>query len=301
MENKFMFVGLPQSGKSSYIAALWHVVVSGELPESMTVTSLPEYREYLNTLRTCWLSCKKIERNKGEVFNDVFLNIRDNAKGKDAKLIFPDVAGEMFRSQFSTRKITVEYANRVKESDGLIVFISPGDITKPILISQANKLLQSFFPGSKDNKAGKENNSSSKASTEISKEWDYDDAPTQVVLIDLIQMILPFYKKKIKIGIVISMWDLIYNLPDPAYSRLTPEQWLIKELPMLNQFLKSNKKKFSHQVYGISAQGGSYDEDKDDKTKLYDMTNQSERIKVQVGNQISNDICMPIKWIIDGE
>lgn len=216
-----MFIGLPQSGKSTFIAALWHVIESEEIDISLKITSLPRYREYLHSIRSAWLSCEKLERNKGEFLSEIVLDIIDKSNGSNTQLYFPDVAGEMFESQFATRRLTKEYVDRLRLAGGVIIFVNPDVIKKPVLISSADELIEG-------NRTGEPAN--------ISKPWDYSDAPTQVILIDLLQMIFPYFKKHCKVTVVISAWDVIYNSLDHEYKKLTPELWLKKELPMISQF-----------------------------------------------------------------
>ena len=88
-------------------------------------------------------------------------------------------------------------------------------------------------------------------------------------------------------------------MPDGDTSKKHPKLWLENELPLLNQFLESNRDLLEFKIFGISAQGGDYDGDKD---KLQEEIHPSKRIIVQKETgEISSDISLPIKWLLDVE
>ncbi|MDO1451351.1 hypothetical protein Q0590_34065 [Rhodocytophaga aerolata] len=283
-----MFIGLPSSGKTSFIGALWHVVLSGEIESAFSVIVQPENREYLNLLRNCFLECEAPERTKIEFEKKIELNIRDNKTGKTVDFIFPDLSGETYESQFEYRKLSVDYVNQISESNSLMLFINPDFIKKAHMISHAIAMFDNMEDDNNDADHGL-----------IDKvEWKPKMCQTQVVLVDLVQMIMNKIRKPCKVGIVISAWDVIKNLPDKTESEISPSEWLQAHLPLLKQYLSANKQTFHYEVFGVSAQGGKYDEKKDN-TRLQSLIKQSERIIVQVGNTTSHDITIPIRWLFN--
>ena len=276
-ESNYVLIGLPHSGKSTFIAALWHIVDSGELEHSLTITELPEDREYLNDLKDEWLSCKPFERTKTELKYHISLNVYDSKIDSKTKLQFPDVSGEIYNIQFEQRKLNVEYLNMIQSAKGVILFINPDYLQEPILITTIDKCI------------GKATTPSEISQT---KPWKHKDSPTQIVLVDLLQMIAFNISKPIKVAVVISAWDIILTS-----QKVTPSKWIEVTLPLLYQFLNSNKSTFTYNYFGVSAQGGKYPEDNSNlHSKL-----PSERIIVQLDKEISKDITLPIKWLLQNE
>ena len=317
-KKSLVLIGLPHSGKSTFIGALWHVVESGELDGSLTITSLPKDREYLNYLRMSWFRCESPERNKVEVAKEILLDVTYGEDNEPTALYFPDVSGEMYKLQFENRQLTSEYVESLEYAKGMILFINPDYLKKPDLISDANKLISDEGAINENSVVEIDGKSSSEENEEIasgdevkgnesddknidqksedaSKQWKHEDAPTQVIITDLLQMISMHLKHPIKIALVISAWDVIMDSHDDKYRKLKPREWISKELPLLAQYLVSNDDSFISEVYGISAQGSDYDAD---LSKLFDMDKQSDRIRVQVGEAMSNDICKPIVWLL---
>jgi Double-GTPase 1 len=282
--NKCILMGLPQSGKSTFLAALWHVVESGEVDNSIKVNFLPIERDYLNKLRELWESCLPLERNKADFIQKIVLNITNNRNQVISDFIVPDVSGEMFELQFESRKLSSGYVEMLRSINGVLLFIDPDRLIKPILISEAFPLIcENCGPLTVQNNI---------------KPWTHKGAPTQVVLVDLLQIITTYLDSGIKLGVIISAWDLIIEAPDPEYKKLTPSEWLEKELPLLSQYIKANSNYFEAQTFGVSAQGSKYTEN---NLKLQSLSKSSKRIIVQIDSKISNDITLPVKWLLNEE
>lgn len=276
-ENNYVLIGLPHSGKSTFIAALWHIVESGDLKGSLIIKGLPEDSEYLNKLRDTWLSFKDFERTKVENRHHVSLSVTKQTDDTISELKFPDVSGEMYKIQFENRKLDLEYLKMIQTAKGIILFINPDYITEPQLISNVDACIG--------------NGKSSKNEDNV-KKWEFKDTPTQVVLIDLLQMILDNIDKPIKVAVVVSAWDVFKNVSNPK-----PLKWIEDSLPLLFQFLNANDSLLKHTFFGVSAQGGNYSEH---KTELQTKS-PSERIIVQTEDMTSNDITLPIKWLLNNE
>jgi len=124
--------------------------------------------------------------------------------------------------------------------------------------------------------------------------FEIKESPTQVVLIDILEnhknIILA---NKISAGIVISAWDEVLQLG----ITITPRKWLSNELPLLYQYLISNYETIDFEVFGISAQGGSF-KDPEIVKKLKSFDEPSDRILVQQNDEEHKDICIPIDWLI---
>lgn len=239
-ENNYVLIGLPHSGKSTFIAALWHIFESEDLEDSLIIKGLPEDSEYLNKLRDTWLSYKDFERTKVENKHHITLTVTRQSDDVISELRFPDVSGEMYMIQFENRKLDFEYLKMIQTASGIILFINPDDVIEPQLISNVNTCIG--------------NPESSKNVDEV-KNWEFNDAPTQVILIDLLQMILENIVKPIKVAVVVSAWDVIINVQNS-----NPSNWVESSLPLLFQFLKANDSQLKHTFFGISAQGGNYSE-----------------------------------------
>ena len=130
--------------------------------------------------------------------------------------------------------------------------------------------------------------------------WSADLAPTQVRIVDLLQMLM---SGELNIGgrrlaLLISAWDKVEG------DGLTPNEILESKLPFLNQYLRSGRDPWKWRVWGLSAQGGVYeDPEKGDSfaetDQLRELERASDRVKVVDGESVSSDLTKPLKWLID--
>jgi hypothetical protein len=90
---------------------------------------------------------------------------------------------------------------------------------------------------------------------------------------------------------VISAWDVITN------PKLSPGEWLLRELPLLSQFLRTNPDSFDVRVYGISAQGGDVTGEKRIELALQ---TPSQRIQCVGPNTRAHDLTAPLVWLSGG-
>jgi hypothetical protein len=123
-QRKYLMVGLPLSGKSSFLGPFWHVVESEEITASYSIVIQPDDREYLNRLRDSWLSCQVVERTPFGTIKEVTLSLLDRSTGISHILTIPDLAGETFRLLFEQRELQPQYADLFTEADGIMLFIS---------------------------------------------------------------------------------------------------------------------------------------------------------------------------------
>ena len=275
---KHIMIGLPHSGKSTFIGALWHVVESEELPDALRLHSLGEDREYIETLREAWLTCTKPERNKLEDRHFVSMQLKQADSEEVVELIFPDLAGELFEQQWRDRIWTQDYARLVQEATGILIFVHAEHQHKPRLLLDIPQDVRS---------SGEE--------TPV-KIFDKDKVPLQTQIVETIQFIAEYVVRKeaFRVAVIISAWDEVEKT-NVHMGDQTPKDYLATHVPLLHQYLIANPDKFDTQVFGVSAQGGDF---KDDVDKLRKFPEQSNRIIVRVGNDVTPDITLPIKWLM---
>ena len=90
-----------------------------------------------------------------------------------------------------------------------------------------------------------------------------EDDPTQVQIIDLLQMVLEIRKRRTNLGIIFSAWDLVgQSEQDDVVG------FLEEHMNMLWQYLESNKEVIDTKIWGVSAIGGKIE----DSERLLDIT-----------------------------
>lgn len=282
---RLLLIGLPGTGKTTFLAALWHAVESNEIPVSLSLAELDGDRDYLNKIRLAWAGCRPLDRTQVGAEKIVSMRLTDHKGTRIAEVMFPDMSGESFRNQWITRQWTKSYSDLLQDATGALLFVHPETVVEPIRIDEADKLIAEL-----PNVAEQEDDDSHDSWIP----WMAKETPTQVQLVELLQFLGSngHAEQPLRIGVIVSAWDLV------AGDNQTPTDWLNKRLPLLAQFLKSNFERFPSRTYGISAQGGDLQTESD---RLLRYSPQTMRILVEGPFCESHDITAPVAWLMGDE
>ena len=281
-KHSVVVMGLPGSGKTTFLAALWHLVSEREVPCKLTYVSLQTGNiEHLHEIATHWRAAKKQERTAQG--GDKLVSMILKADGGEPQTVtFPDIAGEAFSQMWGLRECD-ERVSGWLEAPGVLLFIHADKVTVPKWVIEEKLLLEDL---------------GIEPDVEEVIDWSPDVAPTQVQLFDLLQSMQtePLDVGPRRLAIILSAWDKV------AGRGLSPEEYLAKRMPLFDQFLKHGlDTRWERRIYGVSAQGGDYDDDKTtlpDAERLRDIDVPSERISVVYAGGKSNDLTEPLQWLL---
>jgi hypothetical protein len=284
--HNFLLIGLPATGKTSFLAALWNSIQQDRVKTALELKKLDGDSAYLNKISDAWLGYEPVGRNQTDIETYVSMWLKERHGDQEVHLTFPDISGETFKQQWASRHLTASYQNCIKTADGGILFIHPKSLAQPLRISQIANLA--------DLAEQDEDQFSAEVKTPNppTTPWDIEKAPSQVQIVELLQFLTvnQYFKGPFKLAIVVSAWDEV------APSKLTPSVWVQQQLPLLAQYLSSHTDKFNVSFFGVSAQGGKYD-GKD--LGALQAKHPAERVQV-VGDGIENphDITEPLLWLM---
>jgi hypothetical protein len=276
-----LVVGLPDAGKSSFLAALYHVVEAGNVEGALTLSALSADREHLNSIRQAWLECREIGRTTVASEQTVHMSFSE-AGGQDGiALVFPDLSGETFRRMWTDRAWPVDFDLLVRDSVAILLLVHPERIVPPVRIDQARPLL-ALVGGDVGVASG----------PDAASDWLPESSPTQVILVDILQSLVAARHaadlRPARICVIVSAWDLVPSGAEPAR--------VIKDrLPLLYQFLEANASTQEWRAFGVSAFGG--DPTNDLETLRAQVLPES-RIKVAGASGAPNDISAPVRWVL---
>ena len=266
---KCYIVGLPESGKTTFLGALTYTVLNS-LPGINTFEQdRIEDMDYLSDLANTWAQCEKMKRTNVGQYESCTLFLKD-VEGNRMELKLPDQSGEEFEKLIKQRIMSEVMYNDILNCDNIFLFINPHVISKDVMIKDIDPKFRD-----KDNKESK-----------IQDKRVHE----QVQYVMLLQDIKIVRKKTTRIKVVISAWD------EYAGSG-TPRDLLKDKLPMVWQYLTSNEGSFDCEFWGISAQGGDVTIQQE-KEKLLDYENAIDRIIVvneDKGERISHDLTVLLK------
>ncbi len=284
--NNIVMAGLPKSGKTTFLAALWHLVHADEVHTALRFHSLKkgDY-SHLNTIAKRWRDAEPQIRTDLRLPKFVQMNLVDST-GHEIELSFPDLSGEAYRIMWEMRKCTSDVNSTLQEGGSLLLFVHANRIKRPLWITEERQQMETL--GLEVADEGRQ---------ELS--WQPSISPTQVTLVDIIQLMqgAPLDYTPAKIAIGLSAWDTV------AEEGRRPDEFLRTELPLLSQYLLSFFGPDRFRVYGVSAQGDEIEEmtaplrPKAAALRAKDVP--SERIIMvdQHGNR-SNDLTEFLAWFV---
>ena len=119
--------------------------------------------------------------------------------------------------------------------------------------------------------------------------WTEKMVPSQVKLVDFLQM-LDYHRAGAikKIAVIVSCWDVIIDHKDPKI-------WCKINVPLLYQFITANDHLFKVKYFGVSSQGGTYEQTESRENLL--KQEPLNRIHVTDGMTISKNLLTPILWL----
>ena len=268
-------IGLPRSGKTTFLAALWHLIDAGEVSTKLVLDKLVGDHQHLNKIVEAWRRCEEVPHTSMAAEVSVSIHVREQSTGRAAILGFPDLSGESFERQLTTRTCRPTYIENFEDAGGILLFLNADRAHDGLTILDLGPVLEGVPDAERLGQIS---------------EWSQKLVPEQVQLVELLQFLLrpPFRRGKRRIAVIVSAWDVV---PEP---RPSPADWLARELPLLNQFLVTNSGSFEFQVYGVSAQGGDVTSER--RQELLRRT-PSERIECQGPSAGEHDLTSPIVWL----
>ncbi len=272
---KQLIIGMPSSGKSTFIAALRYLLVSNEVETRLELTGLSDDESHVNTLETDWLACKEVERTKPATEGWVEFRVRHRTTGAEATLSVPDLRGETFEQPLCLGRCDRALLDAVVTADGMLLFTNANRPDEVGLISDLNDM----------DEPETTNRDQPTAATQFKPEA----MPEEAKIVEFLQMAnrRPLQPRRRRVGIVISAWDVVR-------ADITPEEWFTKSRPMLDQFLSNNKDLWELRLYGVSALGGKLPRD---KRKLFKMVKPSQRIILVGPDTAAHDLTVPLDWL----
>jgi hypothetical protein len=281
VDARFMVFGFQASGKTTFAAALWHLLDSREVPTALQKGKHTGDFSYLEEIAQAWSEGWELDRTKTKQIEAIKINLLHAATKSEVALEFTDLSGETFESAFATRLCSPEFVEMAKRAEGLLLFVSASRVIDSVAI------LDVLDP---------EEDTAEPEQVEDAK-WDPSKTPLQVQLVDLLQSLRhpPFNKSPLKVAVIVSAWDLAKETATDA------DRWLAGRYPLLHQFLNNNEGIVDVRVYGVSAQGGQLSkkdtEPGKDRERLLSVTPPSKRIEIVGPGAAEHDLSRPLFWL----
>lgn len=275
MEKKCFIAGVPDAGKTTYIAALWDIIKRGGSDLELQFTTSPENSSYLNEIWEYWVSMNKIERSKTPVPDDIKINVKRKTDNKELELDIPDFMGEQFQ-KIIDHTLPDNIKQWIEQSDRMVYLINKlDDVSKDDI----------------------EEDDPEDATVDRTEERQKAPrlAPEKMLEASQNMMVLKYiasHAKMQKIAIGLSAWDVKMT------ANLTPEDYLQQRSPVLYNFIKWHFKEVK--FFGVSAQGFDYKDKNEKAAEMRDKARKSRRAFIAFDKEkdLSPDLTKPFNYLI---
>ena len=118
-----LLVGPPKSGKTTFLAALNHVMEQADVPGALKLKHLAGDRTYLNGITADWRAYKEISRTQNAGLNELTMTLVSPVDSdSEIDLVVPDLLGESYERYLEDREWPVWFDNFVNNIEGVLLF-----------------------------------------------------------------------------------------------------------------------------------------------------------------------------------
>ena len=232
---KILIAGLPNAGKTTYIAAL-NGAIQQEGNFHLSYVGKTSEIQYVNKVTTQWLEGKMVDHSTDD--EPKYINWPLKKNDDVINIIIPDMKGEMYQDIINN-DFNEGLSEFCKDASGVFFFIN--DIVKPVLKDHVQNIV------SKDETNG---NKQEESDVSLSIEKMNDVVKAILVLKYLRNLI-----GDVRLAVAVSSWDMI----ETTYPNI--EEYMKSECSALYNYVIYNFK--NYKFFGVSAQGLNYNEHMD--------------------------------------
>lgn len=234
-QRQIAFLGLPGTGKSTYLGTFWHFVdetTVSAVEEAGTASNLAHVQELASRAS----GLRAPDRTPFAADNRFDVPVRFKEAG-EARLVIPDRSGEQLQQMIERRQWPRLLRADLDSVSGILFFVHPDDVHLPLGIEIMGP--------------------SAAGSNETAEPFSNHQACTAAQLIDVLENVLEATSAKwpLRVAVMISAFDEIDGR--------TPGAWFAEKLPAVDAMLRNDPDRASTRVYGVSALGGSLSQRQD--------------------------------------
>lgn len=282
MSANIVLVGLPESGKSSFLGALRHLLVSREVETALELERFAGGDAHANRLSEWWHNLVPFERTSMEKEGEVSVVATCRDTGDALTLRLPDLSGERFEQLAGNRTCPAALHEALLAASGVLLFVNA---------------CKEYQDASKDDFGNFGPPASGGSALPVGKaqEWDPTKMPEQAQLLEILNFVNrhPAFPRKRRLAVIVSAWDVVDT------SHASPSSWLEQHRYLLWCYLANNPELFEARIYGVSALGGDPD-DPEAMEALRKLIAPSRRIRVVGYGADLHDISSPLRWLAGG-
>jgi len=229
MNDSILIIGLPASGKTTFIAQF--LTRLKKRKSSITLSNMPENIKAITDAVNSLAKGEEPITTSADESVELVLPIKIN--DREIELICPDYGGEQVNDIIEFMEVKGHWKTLLGNSDRWILFIRPHDITSSYDLSM---------------------NSYEEVGTEKSPDIKNLKLSDQSKFIELLQSFLFMKNKGIKQSVGTPSLSIVLTCWDELDTKETPVNILQSKLPLLLHFIETVWKRDGFRVFGLSSQ-----------------------------------------------
>lgn len=278
MSRSIILLGGPDSGKTNYIGRLWCALDEGN--GSLHAAEQPKDIQFVLEVMDHLFEggfAPRTEHSDSRRDFEVVLAV--DKGGPEARVIVPDVSGELWRNAVMDNEISSEWMDELTQADAALLFLRVGSDqdVRPLDWVTSRNLLE---------KIGNE---------------DDQGIPTQVMLCELIHFLEDSLAEREdgefpRLSVVVAAWDLV----DAQQFEQGPMAYIEREYPLVAGRL-ADINALDVQVFGLSVVGGDLKYDPEYRQAFLEEGLDGQGwVAVQDGDtwRKDPDITLPVTWAV---
>lgn len=230
---KILIAGLPNAGKTTYIAAL-NGAIQQEGKSRLSYAGRTSEIQYVNKVTTQWLEGKVVDHSTDD--EPKYINWPLKKNDDVINIIIPDMKGEMYQDIINN-DFNEGLEEFCKGVSGIFFFIN--DIVKPVLKDHVQNIV------STDGDANENQQEESAVSLSIEK---VNDVVKAILVLKYLRNLIG----DVRLAVAVSSWDMI----ESTYPSI--EEYMKSECSALYNYVRYHFE--DYKFYGVSAQGLKYDD-----------------------------------------
>lgn len=278
-----MIAGLPDAGKTTYIAAL-NGVMSQDGDFSLQLDGKASQWTYVNDMTNKWLEGETVTHSTDEEAKFIKWPLK-NKDGQRIDLTIPDMKGEYY-FDIINNDFDPKLAKFCEEADGILYFIN----------GMSRFVLKDHFMNMQNDRNGESADADDGANKEIDETKQREDAdkiklkPENMQDVTKNLLVIKYLRElmgDVKIVVAISSWD-----ERKGYNSI--EDYFKQMCPAIYNYVTKN---FSNSMLcGVSAQGVKYGSE--GSAKLNELTEKGKRAYIFTDEK-KFDLALPLQYLID--
>ena len=243
---RLVFLGLPRTGKSTFLGAFWALVQSPAEP-AVRETRFGGDRSYVQKLADQVARGDALDRTALDASEELAVEV-DFEPGGVADLLIPDTSGESLRVLAEQRIWYPNLLAACTQATAILMFVHPDRLRMPQRIA----VTSGGEPAPEPERSPEHVDFHPPDGVAFQAQ---EHTSTAAQLIDVFENLSELWsdRRPIRVGVVVSAWDRVVGEPKP-----TPYAWLAARLPGTLATLESNRDVADFEVFGVSAQGGDF-------------------------------------------